>query len=252
MKRVALMCAVAALGTLAASPSAAIPKLQLHVGPAQLRVGVLVPIVVRGPFPTVRVEAVSPTGRVVRIGVKPSGLHLWRGVFRFDRTGRWQVRALAGDLRVRLSVLVRPALPTPPPEGFGPLGAPGCAPPSPRNSEGEVFGTTIGGRFWALLAFNPSGSTSASHETASFDSLVGKEIKIVFKLTAGQPSRFYAVAPDGSRTNPFWGPTPHGSSSWDRQGQEWGAGFVFPQPGCWRIHASLGSTAGDIWLDVRS
>jgi hypothetical protein len=217
-----------------------------------------VPITVRGPFRAVRVEAVSPAGRVIPIRVRSSARDVWRGVFRFDRIGRWQVRARSGALRVRVVVLIRAALPTPPPRSFGPLGAPGCAPPSPRNREGdalrraEVYGTTIGGRFWALFAFNPSGATWASETTASFAGLVGKEIKIVFKLTGGQPTSFYAVAPNGSRTKPVSGPEPHGTSSWDRGGAEWGAGFVFGQTGCWRIHASAGSTAGDIWLDVRS
>ncbi len=252
MSRVAPLFALAALGMVVASPSAATPKLQLRVGPSMLRVGDPVPIVVGGPFRTVSVDAVSPSGRVVRIGVKPSGRDVWRGVVRFDQAGRWQVRANADHLHVRLRVLIRPATPTPPPATFGPLGAPGCAPPSPRNSEGEVFGTMSGGRLWALFGFNPSGATWASDTTASLDGLVGKEIKIVFKLTTGFPSSFYAVAPDGSRANPVWGPTPHGSSSWDRQGQEWGAGFVFAQPGCWRIHASAGSTAGNIWFEVRS
>jgi len=101
-------------------------------------------------------------------------------------------------------------------------------------------------------SFGCSGATWASDAVASLNGLVGKEIKIVFKLTAGQPTSFYAVAPNGSRTKPVWGPEAHGTSSWDRGGAEWGAGFVFGQAGCWRIHGSAGSTAGDIWLEVRS
>jgi hypothetical protein len=229
---------------------AAAPTLHLKVGPAPLRVGTPVPIVVNGPFSRVRVEAVSPSGRVSRVAVAPAGRHRWRGVFRFGRTGRWRVRAFSGELKVQVSVVIRPALPTRPPQGFGPLGARGCAPPSPRNGE-EVFGTTVGGRFWGLFAFNPRGTTWASDTTASLAGLVGKEIKIVFKLSAGQPSSFYAVSPTGSRTSPTFGPT-HGSSSWTRPGAEWGAGFVFGQAGCWRIHAARGTTSGDIFLDVRS
>jgi hypothetical protein len=229
----------------------AAPTLHLKVGPAPLRVGVPVPIVVSGTFSSVRVEAVSPSGRVSPVGVTRAGHDRWRGVFRFNRTGRWRVRAFSGELKVQVSVLIRLALPTPPPEGFGPLGARGCAPPSPRNGE-EVFGTTVGGRFWALFGFNPRGTTWASDTTASLDGLVGKEIKIVFKLTAGQPSSFYAISPTGSRTRPVWGPTPHGTSSWTRTGAEWGAGFVFGQVGCWKIHAARGTTSGDIFVDVRS
>lgn len=243
MRGVALVCAIVALGTLATAASPATPKLRLQVGPAPLRLGEPVPITVRGTVRTVRVEAVSPAGRVSPVRVRPSAADVWRGVFRFSRTGRWQVRALSGKLRVRVSVLIRAALPTPPPRSFGPLGAPGCAPPSPRNSEGEVFGTTVGGRFWALLG---------GDDTASLDGVVGKETKIVFKLDAGFPSSFYAVAPNGARTKPVSGPTLHGSSSWDRFGTEWGAIFVFGQAGCWRIHASAGRARGDIFIDVRS
>jgi hypothetical protein len=227
------------------------PTLNLKVGPAPLRVGKPVPIVVSGPFTGVRVVAVSPSGRVARVAVTLAGRHRWRGVFRFNRVGRWRVQAFAGALKVKVSVQIRPALPTPPPEGFVRLGARGCAPPSPRNGE-EVFGTTVGGRFWGLFAFNPRGTTWASDRTASLDGLVGKEIKIVFKLSAGEPSSFYAVSPTGSRTAPTFGPTPHGTSSWTRPGAEWGAGFVFGQSGCWRIHAARGTTSGDIFVDVRS
>jgi hypothetical protein len=237
------------LGALAGA--AAPPTLNLKVGPAPLRVGTPVPIVVTGPFSKVRVEAVSPSGRVRPVSVTRSGRNRWRGLFRFDRTGRWQVRAFARKLKVRVAVLIRPALPTPSPKGFGRLGAPGCAPPSPRNGD-EVFGTTTGGSFWALFAFNPPGATWSSDTTASLDGLVGKEIKIVFKLIAGQPSSFYAVSPAGARTAPTFGPTPHGASSWTRPGAEWGAGFVFGRAGCWRIHAGRGTTSGDIFLDVRS
>jgi hypothetical protein len=242
MKWLALASAVAGV---------AVPTLHLKVGPAPLRVGTPVPIVVRGPFSTVRVDALSPSGRVARVSVQPSGRNLWRGRFRFDRAGRWLVRAFSGGLRASVSVVIRPALPTSPPSGFGPLGATGCAPPSPRSGV-EVFGTTTGGRFWALFGFNPGGVTWHGDQTAALDGLVGKEIKIVFKLTAGQPSTFYGVAPDGSRTKPVWGPTPHGSSSWRRHGAEWGAGFVFAGPGCWRIHAARGAAGGDLFLDVRS
>lgn len=47
-----------------------------------------------------------------------------------------------------------------------------------------------------------------------------------------------------------WGPTFHQSSNWDRQpGTEWGAGFVFDRPGCWRIQVGAW---GALWLLIRS
>lgn len=243
MRVAALVFAIAALGTLVTSSSAARPKLRLQVGPAALRVAVPVPITVRGPFRNVRVEAASPAGQVVPIEVRRAGRDAWHGLFRFDRVGRWQVVARSGALRVRVVVVIRPGVPTPPPKGFGPLGGPGCMPPSPRNADAKVYGTTVGSRFWAVV-FRPAGTTWASDATASLEGLVGKETKIAFTLTAGFPSRFYAVAPDGSKTRPVAISRPAGN--------EWLARFVFGQIGCWRIHASRGAVAGDIWLDVRS
>src|ERR671934_2157770 len=96
----------------------AVPTLHLKVGPAPLRVGTPVPIVVRGPFSTVRVDALSPSGRVARVSVQPSGRNLWRGRFRFDRAGRWLVRAFSGGVGGGGSPGVCPAPPASPPRGF--------------------------------------------------------------------------------------------------------------------------------------
>jgi hypothetical protein len=61
---------------------------------------------------------------------------------------------------------------------------------------------------------------------------------------------FDAIGPDGKVVEPVWGPNVHGGSNWIRQpGREWGAGFVFPEPGCWRIRVG---SRGDVWLLVRS
>jgi hypothetical protein len=140
-----------------------------------------------------------------------------------------------------------------PPTGFGQLGAPGCAPASPRNqrtsSSGlvEVFGTSAGTQLWALPF-----ATVGNGEATTLTGVVGSgQTKIVFKMTSGVPRIFYAVAPNGTRVAPA-SMTPHGSSSWNRPGAEWGAGFVFDQPGCWRIHAGAAPHSGDIWLSILS
>lgn len=145
-----------------------------------------------------------------------------------------------------------------PPPGFGVIGASGCSPPSPRNSsatpgglsENEVFGTGVGGELWTLFIL-PSGSAWASSAMAAIQGVVNKQVKIVFKFDGGADG-LYAVAPSGIRVQPIWGPEPHGSSNWARPGAEWGAGFLFDQPGCWRIHVKSGQSFGDIWLDVQS
>ena len=32
---------------------------------------------------------------------------------------------------------------------------------------------------------------------------------------------------------------------------EGGSGFIFPEMGCWDIHATDGSASGDVWLLVK-
>jgi len=138
------------------------------------------------------------------------------------------------------------------PAGFGPLGAAGCAPASPRNSDGiglaqgEVFATAVGAQLWAMNA------ARTSDDQATLDGVVATQTKIVFRMTSGVPSVFYAVAPDGTRVPPLWGPSPHLGSNWNRPGAEWGAGFVFTGPGCWQIHAGTPPAQGDFWILIRS
>jgi hypothetical protein len=138
-----------------------------------------------------------------------------------------------------------------PPSGFGALGAAGCAPASPRNTSvtgfgaTEVFGTAAGAQFWAL------GATDGDLASAGLDGVVGQERKIIFRMTGGVPAVFYAVSPDGRTLLPVW-KQGHLGSDWGRPGSEWGAGFVFDTPGCWRIHAGTAPAQGDLWLVVRS
>jgi hypothetical protein len=146
-------------------------------------------------------------------------------------------RLVAG--RGLLSVAARP------PAGFGPPGAPGCAPESPSSGR-DIFGTAAGAELWAL-PFAAAGEGGA----ATLAGVVGKETKIVFRMTSGVPRVFYAVAPDGTRIVPVWA-EPHVGSSWSRPGSEWGAGFVFDTVGCWRIHAGMPPSSGDLWLSVVS
>jgi hypothetical protein len=136
------------------------------------------------------------------------------------------------------------------PAGFAPLGAEGCAPASPRSAF-DVFGTAAGTELWALFMFGPPGS-SLSGPTVTYDGVVGKDVKIVWRRTAGVPTVFYSVSPDGRTLPPVSGPTPHVASSWNHPGAEWGSVFVFDMPGCWRIRVGSPPAAGDVWLVVRS
>ncbi|MFB9840476.1 hypothetical protein, partial [Actinoallomurus acaciae] len=47
-----------------------------------------------------------------------------------------------------------------------------------------------------------------------------------------------------------WGPEAHGGSSYQRPGDEWGAGYRFDRPGCWDLHAVRGTATADVWIEV--
>ena len=149
----------------------------------------------------------------------------------------------------RLARAAKSLAPTPSPRGFAPLGGAGCAPASPRRA-GEAFGTATGTRLWALF-FLPVASSFAPATDARLVGVVGKEVKIVVRFGAAALGPA-AIGPDGTRIKPDWGPTVHGWSNWKRPGSEWGVGYTFQEPGCWRIHAGDGIVAGDLWLDVES
>jgi hypothetical protein len=129
------------------------------------------------------------------------------------------------------------AVRAPSPPGFGPLGAADCSPPSPAEGR-DILGTSAGAQFWALPFWRA-------------DAAVGKDVKTVFKLTSHVPTVFYAVSPDGRRIEPDWFEV-HAGSNWNRPGFEWGAGFTFDVPGCWRIHAGAFPAQGDLWLVVNA
>lgn len=133
------------------------------------------------------------------------------------------------------------------------LGKPGCAPASPlgafSRSLPEAKATTTAGSVWAL--FFPAGGMRWKLGAAAFDGAVGKDFKIVFRLTGSGDARFSAHGPDGQTLAPVWGPEPHGGSTWTRPGDEWGLGFRFPTSGCWRLHAERTGAAGDVWVIIR-
>jgi hypothetical protein len=202
-----------------------------------------------------RVRAVSPSGVVSRVRTAIVRRGLRRGTFRFPAAGAWKLLLTnpAGLRRAALGVRVRAPRPTRPPVGFGALGQPGCSPASPldANARGtpDVFGTAYAReQLWAL-PFVPDGASWARRDAAVLDGLAGKEIKVVFGMTSFH-TPFRAVADDGMTLAPVWGPAFHAGSNWDRQpGVEWGAGFVFPSPGCWRIAAG---EVGSVYFVIRS
>jgi hypothetical protein len=127
------------------------------------------------------------------------------------------------------------------------LGAARCHPPSPAKpwhpSGGgsgliEVHGTARGGELWGLVF-------------ASVPLPVGQQVKIVWRMTGAGPLQVTATRSDGTPARRTFGPEEHGGSTWDRPGDEWGTGFVFPKAGCWDLHLARTSGSGDAWLVAR-
>lgn len=191
--------------------------------------------------------------RLVRVGPRR-----WRGVVKFPRPGRWVLVEPCGcesgisTAQVKLLVDVS-AKPVAPPALDGPMGAEGCAPPSPARPWAppstalvEARGTSGDHELWGLVF----GGLWASSTATIFTRDPAKEFKIVWRMTGTGPLRLVATAPSGATTGPVREPTPHGSN-WNRPGDEWGSSFLLPEDGCWRIRASRDSGYGDLWIVVR-
>ncbi|WP_319462743.1 hypothetical protein [Micromonospora sp. RTP1Z1] len=86
---------------------------------------------------------------------------------------------------------------------------------------------------WALLFVDDNGLQA------------GREEKIVFRMTGRGALSIQAAGPGGT-VEPTWleehGP---GGSNWQRPGDEWGTGWIFPAAGCWTVTATRagGATA---------
>jgi hypothetical protein len=78
----------------------------------------------------------------------------------------------------------------------------------------------------------------------------GVEVKIVWRVTGHGSLRLVATGPDGHDRSLVWGPEPHVDSDFKRPGQEWGAGYTFDQPGCWRLRAIRDPGWADVWIQV--
>ncbi|TDD08803.1 hypothetical protein E1292_10825 [Nonomuraea deserti] len=102
----------------------------------------------------------------------------------------------------------------------------------------EVQGTARDAELWGLLFVK---KTPLHH---------GDEIKIVWRMTGEGPLRVKATLPDGAAAKLVWGPEQHDGSTWRRPGQEWGTGFVFPKPGCWKVELTRTRGSGHVWLAV--
>jgi hypothetical protein len=104
--RQGFLVVLAAFAALLTAPSAlAAFEVRISVIPSIVEPGRLVKVelrsfsIVKGvrsladdPGRGLHVEALSPAGRVVRIGLRHTSRGVWRGSFRFQTLGRWRVR----------------------------------------------------------------------------------------------------------------------------------------------------------------
>jgi hypothetical protein len=101
-----------------------------------------------------------------------------------------------------------------------------------------VQGTAHGATLWGLLMF--------AHPLPA---RVGDQEKIVWRMTGPGPTiTLLAIGPDGTPHRLLWGPEFHAGSNFAKPGDEWGAGYVFTQPGCWDLRAVRGAVSADVWL----
>lgn len=141
------------------------------------------------------------------------------------------------------SATERTTAPEPAPSGHA-LGAAGCRPASPVTAfDGflpQVQGTGHGATLWGLLMF-----------PHPLPARVGDQEKIVWRMTGtAWPLTLAAIGPGGRHHRLLWGPAFHASSNFGKPGDEWGAGYVFTEPGCWDLRAVRGGATADVWLTV--
>ena len=149
---------------------------------------------------------------------------------------------------ITISIILAACAPGPAPDRFDTTPAqptptatqPACQ-PSPvqpsKNGFPEIQGTMASDvELWALLVFDTARA--------------GTDEKIVWRMTGTGKFDVQARHQDGTIIHPIWGPEYHGSSNWERPGDEWGTGFNFPEPGCWTLTVTRGALTGDIRLEV--
>jgi hypothetical protein len=127
---------------------------------------------------------------------------------------------------------------------LGSIGQVRCSPGATLNAgtAGTGFDTPKGS-LWMLVFGPPPPSPPLT---------AGQDIKIVWRMTGTGDFTVRAADTDGIESKLIFGPTSHGSSSWDgvHPGAEVGTGFNFPHAGCWNIHVTRANTSGDAWLTV--
>ena len=71
-------------------------------------------------------------------------------------------------------------------------------------------------------------------------------------MTGSGPLKVAAYDAQGTRLPLAWGPEEHGGSTYQRPGDEWGVGYVFRKPGCYRLTARRTVGSAEVWLRVKA
>lgn len=151
------------------------------------------------------------------------------------------VRGVAGSLVIVLGACAPRIAASPPPSASFATAAGAACEPSPIQTSpfglSEIQGTMRSdGELWALLFF---GRARAN-----------EEVKIVWRITGNGQFSAEATHEDGTIISPIGDPKAHSASNWERPGLEWGTRFTFPRTGCWTLTGVLGTTNGEIRIEV--
>lgn len=125
---------------------------------------------------------------------------------------------------------------------YGPLAS--CSQPSPIDKAPgigapEVVGHGTDAGLWGLI------------QAPRYPLVAGEGVvKIVWRMTGHGPLKLAEYDGHGRRFLLAWGPEVHGGSNYARPGGEWGAGYRFRRPGCYRLTARRTEGSGDVWLRV--
>jgi hypothetical protein len=104
----------------------------------------------------------------------------------------------------------------------------------------EVIGSGSGARLWGLIM------------ARQIPPAAGKTVvKIVWRMTGAGSLKQVGYSFHGKPLSLAWGPVLHGGSNYSRPGIEWGAGYRFSTPGCYRLTARRTHGRGFVWLRVR-
>jgi hypothetical protein len=79
---------------------------------------------------------------------------------------------------------------------------------------------------------------------------VGDSLKVVWRVTGSGPLRITFTSPSGKPKALDFGPEPHLVSTFHHPGDEWGAGFGFDAPGCWKIRLAREGARATVQLTV--